>query len=152
MLLYYRLRALCWWFTVGWCTPAWYDPQKLQIRQREWTYLDAWPVCSARTLLTATDRHTTQNSLRKSGIIRTWRDLVKNGWIKPRKRQECRETSGSIKPRFRHTGILLPFPIASVCLFPFFFSLIGHFLTICLPCPMNLDCPRDPKASKSSSW
>lgn len=86
----------CWWFRVWRCASAWYHPQKWQIRQRGWTYLDAWPVCSVRTLLTATDRYTAQNSLRKNGIIRTWRGLMKNGWIKPRKRQECRGTSGTI--------------------------------------------------------
>lgn len=98
---------------------AWYHPQKWQIRQREWTYLDAGPVCSARTLQIPSDRHTTQNSLRKNGIIKTQRNLVKNGSIKPRKRQERRWASGTVKPRFRHTTILLPFPVAFVCSFPY---------------------------------
>ena len=41
---------------------------------------------------------------------------MKNGSIKPRKRQECRWASGT---RFRHTTILLPFPVAFVCSFPY---------------------------------
>lgn len=81
----------------GMCLPGTIH-KKWQIRQREWTYRDVWPMCSARTLWIANDRHTAQNSFRDNGIIRMWRNLMKNGIIKPRERQECGWASGTVKP------------------------------------------------------
>lgn len=77
MMLYYRWKALCLWFTAWWGLPAWHHAQKWGIMQRKWTCLDTWPVYLARTRQVAGDRHTTWDSLRKPGIIGTLSTLLK---------------------------------------------------------------------------